>query len=176
MGLISLVLVGVRGESCGLICISLMTNAAALLPMCLLAVSISFSPFVKNVCLYLCLLLIAVSVFMLLSYECSMSFRHNSSVRSVLYISFKSAVFSFIALSFEEQKFFIVEANLFISLILHTFGVLLKKLLPNPRSLRILLLGPQRFCSFSSCILVCDPFNVSVPFRRAEKGCTYVRN
>jgi hypothetical protein len=77
-----------------------------------------------------------------------------------LYISPKPAVFIFIALSFEEQKFFIVVANLFISLILHTFGVLLKKSLPNPRSLRILLLSPQRFSSFSSCISVCDPFNV----------------
>lgn len=133
-----------------------MTKDAVLISLCLLAIGISF--FGKMCVCIFCPLLIALFVFILLSYEFSVYSRHNPFVRSALYISFKFVVFIFMALSFEEQKFFIVEANLFISFILHTFGVLLEKSLPNPRSLRILPLSPQKSCSFSSCISVCDPF------------------
>lgn len=121
------------------------------------------------ICIF-CPLLIALFVSLLLSSESSIYSRQDSSVSSVLSISFKSAVFMFIVLSFEAQKFFIVEANLFISFILHTFGVLVKKSLPNPRSLRILLLGAQKFYSFSSCISVYDLFVSMCIFRGQEEG------
>lgn len=124
-----------------------------------------------KICIYIfCPLLIALFAFLLLSYESSIYSRQDSSVSSVLSTSFKSAVFMFIVLSFEAQKFFIVEANLFISFILHTFGVLVKKSLPNPRSLRILLLGAQKFYSFSSCISVYDLFVNMCIFGRQEEG------
>lgn len=155
------------------ICISLMTKDAVLISMCLLAIGISFF---GKMCVYIfCPLLIALFVFLLLSYEFSIYSRHNPFVRSALNISFKFVVFIFIALSFEEQKFFIVEANLFISFILHTFGVLLKKSLPNPRSLRIPLLSPQKFCSFSSCISVCDAFTSVCIFGEQEGGARTYR-